>query len=140
VYRRLTASSSAQLRHAKVAVAVGLALAWCGPGLASTGFSISCDEDDTVASETKMSPVPVPSLAAHTDSALQEILDEETVKISALAESTSDTAIDDVDVAETAETTSIRGASESPVINTRLPGVSESSLPSFRRQMYRTDI
>lgn len=30
--------------------------------------------------------------------------------------------------------------SETPMINARLPGVSDSVLPSFRHQMYRTDI
>jgi hypothetical protein len=137
VYRGPAASTVARRRSAAVALAM-LAGAWCVPCIASTGFSIDCDQDDATGPETEITAVP--SLAAHTDSALQKLLDDDAVKVPALAESTSDSPIDDVEDAEPADNASVRGTSESPAINTRLPGVSESSLPSFRRQMYRTDI
>ena len=137
MFRRLAASIDAPRRTATAAVAV-LAGAWCAPGLASTGFSINCDQHDVTGPETEITAVP--SLAAHTDSALQKMLDDDAVKVPALAESTGDSPIDDVEDAEPADTATISGTGDSPVINTRLPGVSESALPSFRRQMYRTDI
>ena len=57
----------------------------------------------------------------------------------ALADTVSKPAIDEHDSASDLEDV-VNTSSESPEIITRLPGISASELPRYRRQMFRTDI
>ena len=75
--------------------------------------------------------IAVPALASHPESALHDIRVNDTA--------TTDSVVEELEEADTDADTIERDA-ESPAVTTRLPGTSESSLPSYRRQMYRTDI
>lgn len=119
------------------AVAVLVLGAWCAPALASSGVDIRCPESES-ALDTPLVSVS-PSLAAHQDSAIEEILDHEPISMPTLAETATESDIEtlgDTDAVREETTPTAR----TPAIITRLPGVPESSLPSFRRQMHRTDI
>lgn len=124
-------------RAVGVAVAV-LAGAWCLPAVASSGVSLHCDQAAATGPAAELTPTP--SLAAHTESAMQEILESEAVQVPTLADATVESAVDDVEDSDTADEAVTRRTETPPVVTTRLPGVSEAILPSFRRQMYRTDI
>lgn len=93
--------------------------AWCGPTLAST---------DTIA--------PCPELVSHTETSLREVLDEDIATSPGVRTVESSTEQADSDESDDAV---IRNT-EMPDIATRLPGVSASGLPRFRRHMFRTDI
>ena len=82
----------------------------------------------------------VPALASHPESALYDIRVNDTATIPTLvADTTTDSVVEELEETDTdAET--VDQSAETPAVTTRLPGASESSLPSFRRQMYRTDI
>ena len=82
-----------------------------------------------------------PALASHPESALQDILADDTITTPVLADATTttDSVVEELEDADAAEE-KVKTVTETPAITTRLPGVSDSSLPSFRRQMYRTDI
>lgn len=115
--------------------------AWCGSALASTEVHVPCPELNKQ------------ELNAQSDAALQEILHADTVMSPfirtidssnvvtppALADTASEPTIDEHDSASDAEDV-VRTTSERPEITTRLPGVSASELPRFRRHMFRTDI
>ena len=84
--------------------------------------------------------IAVPALASHPESALQDIRVDDTATISTLADATTaDSAVEELEEADAVAET-VDQSTETPAVTTRLPGASESSLPSFRRQMYRTDI
>lgn len=125
-------SGQAGARKSIVAAAAVVLGAWCVPVLASSGIEILCPDNESTLDSTAA------SLVAHTESALQNVLDDDAVSVSALAETSADT-IDEADQREPAEEPAEPSVS-SPTVTTRLPGVSESALPSFRRQMHRTDI
>ncbi len=115
--------------------------AWCGSALASTEAQMPCPE------------LSKQELSAQSDAALQEILQADTamspfirtidssdvVKPPALADAASEPTIDELDSTSDAEDV-VSTISERPEITTRLPGVSASELPRFRRHMFRTDI
>jgi hypothetical protein len=112
--------------------------AWCGPAVGSSGIDIQCPEAAS-APENPLGTLK-PALASHNDAALEDILDDTALTtLPALAEAANETVIEDVDDAESADEGPTR-RDRTPAITTRLPGVPESSLPSFRRQMHRTDI
>ncbi len=109
--------------------------AWCASALAS--------------SETQM---PGPSLAAHSDARLSDILRGD-VRVPSLRTLDSSTIITLPALTDTRpETTELQGSdrespeeasrtiTEIPSRVTRLPGVSAVDLPRFRRYMLRTDI
>jgi hypothetical protein len=123
-------------RTGALAAATVLVLAaWCAPAFGSTGIDIHCPQSES-ALENPLSSVS-PDLASHNESALQDILDDTTVAtLPALTEAISDVGIDDTESAEEPA----RSTAETPAMTTRLPGAPESSLPSFRRHMHRTDI
>ena len=131
-----TAPAKATFSAAGIAAAF-LMGAWCGPAIGASGIDIACDgssrslDDVTVATSS--------SLAAHTESALAEILDDDAVKLPALADAVTNSDVESSDDQEEAAPEAVP-ASETPAIITRLPAASDSVLPSFRRQMYRTDI
>jgi hypothetical protein len=129
-------AAQADTRTGAVAAATVLVLAaWCAPAVASSGIDIHCPQSES-ALDNPLSSVS-PDLASHSESALQDILDDTTVAtLPALAEAIGDAGIDE---AESAEEPATRTA-ETPPMTTRLPGAPESSLPSFRRHMHRTDI
>jgi len=93
--------------------------AWCGPTLASTDI-----------------PAPCPELVSHTETSLREVLDEDLTTPATVR--TVEAATEQDEVEKSADAV-IRNT-EIPDIATRLPGVSASELPRFRRQMFRTDI
>jgi len=67
-----------------------------------------------------------------------EILDDD-VKVPALAEAVNHSDIDSTEEVDETQDEAAAGDEDTAII-TRLPGVSDAALPSFRRQMYRTDI
>ena len=82
----------------------------------------------------------VPALASHPESALQDIRVNDTSTLATLvADTTTDSVVEELEEADTDAETDNQSA-DTPAVTTRLPAASESSLPSFRRQMYRTDI
>lgn len=96
--------------------------------------------------------VPCPQLAAHTDAALHEILDGDSssdtlqtidptniATLPALAETSADSTDLEVNETEPSDEATIPNT-EIPDIATRLPGVSSTEMPRFRRYMLRTDI
>ncbi len=112
--------------------------AWWAPALASSGVSLDCDETDS-ALPASATAATVPKLAVHTDAALQDILDSDNVKLPALTSVAAESNEDDPEESEVGEEAAIRGT-DTPAITTRTPGISDASLPSFRRKMLRTDI
>ncbi len=126
-----------KLRATGFAVALLLG-AWCVPVLASSGVTIRCDQSEKSLPEADIQ-TSAPLLAARTESSLNIILEDDNGKAAALADTNSDTLGEQLDAGDTVEETAIQG-SETSTITTRLPGVSESTLPSFRQQMLRTDI
>jgi hypothetical protein len=106
------------------------------PALASSGIDEICPTTDStlpVAEATQ----PAPKLASRTETKLDEVLDEASdetadvpVKAAVKSERNSDSAV---------EAASIRNI-EFPHVSTSLPTASDSALPSFRHQMFRTDI
>lgn len=108
------------------------------PALASSGIDEICDHAGRPLPAAN-STQPAPKLAAHTETTLDEVVladeaaDTETAPPKATnnkADRASDSAV---------EAASMRNI-EFPHAATSLPGASESALPSFRRQMFRTDI
>ena len=99
--------------------------AWSGSALASSDI-----------------PAPCPEPTAQTDASLHYMLDEDatapTLRTIDASESVASGDVNDEE-SEAAENATIRNT-EMPDIATRLPGVSSSDLPRFRRQMFRTDI
>ena len=108
----------------------------CGTALASTD-----------------APEPCPEMGDYDEASLREILDSDEITASAirvvdsknsvatatLADARSNASLAEHEEVANAEDTADRSA---PVaeITTRLPGVPETDLPRFRRQMFRTDI
>ena len=133
-----TAPATATFSAAGIA-AVLLAGAWCGPAFGSSGIDFGCDSSERALAEPPAVANLSPALAANTESALAEILDDDAVKMPVLTDAVTRSNIDSVEETEALQddTTSDE---ETPAVVTRLPGVSEAVLPSFRRQMYRTDI
>ena len=74
------------------AVAVLVLGAWCAPALASSGVDIRCPESES-ALDTPLVSVS-PSLAAHQDSAIEEILDHEPISMPTLAETATESDIE----------------------------------------------
>ena len=68
-----------------------------------------------------------------------EILDDDAAGMPTLTDAVTRTNIESVEATEESQDEAAP-VDENPTIITRLPGVSETVLPSFRRQMYRTDI
>jgi len=114
--RRAPATISALSVTGAVALAFG---AWCGPTFASADAQ-----------------APNPELAAHTETALHEILSDD--KINSPTIRTLESTAEQDDDGEKEDVTVLQ--SDVPKITTRLPGVSVSDSPRFRRHMYRTDI
>ena len=84
--------------------------------------------------------IAVPALASHPESALYDIRVNDTAMIPTLvADTTTDSVVEELEEADTDAETDDQSA-DTPAVTTRMPGESESSLPNFRRQMYRTDI
>ena len=135
-------NGKAQQAHTRVsamAAAAALVLgAWCGPAFGSSGIGIHCSGSAS-SLENSLAAVS-PALASHNESALSDILNDTALAtLPALADAANDTVIEELDESEPAGEQSASRAS-TPAMTTRLPGVPESSLPSFRRQMHRTDI
>ncbi|NIV19009.1 MAG: hypothetical protein GWN47_11665 [Woeseiaceae bacterium] len=98
----------------------GLALlvvfaAWSLPAHAASGVVVECEESDKI-------------------TALVHTASQTVAEVTEIKEST-----DDADKENAAENVA-NDKEPSPTVTTRLPGVSDSALPGFRRQMLRTDI
>jgi hypothetical protein len=133
------ANENAKQARTRIGTAAALMLgAWCAPAIGSSGVDIDCPESKSALGRPLTEARP--ALTSHSESALQDILEDTTLAtLPALAEASNQPVIDKVDDADSLEEPSTSRAS-TPGITTRLPGVPESSLPSFRRQMHRTDI
>jgi len=114
--RRAAAKISALSATSAVALALGT---WCGSALASADVE-----------------APGAELVSHTETSLHKILGDDEIASAAIR--TIDAAAKPADEDEKEDVTISK--SETPEIATRLPGVSASDSPRFRRQMYRTDI
>jgi len=127
--------------HAALSVAGFAALlivgVWSTPAAGSIGVTGGRCDESRAPLETAHIAVSA-SLAAHTESALKDILDDD-IPLPTLASTNAEPSVDQVDDVETVENR-LGQSSDSPRIAIRLPGVSEATMPSFRRQMYRTDI
>ncbi len=93
--------------------------AWCGLAFASADVQAPC-----------------PELVSHTETSLHEILGEDEITSPTIR--TLDSTAEKKDDGEKEDLTILN--SDVPEIATRLPGVSSSVSPRFRRHMYRTDI
>ena len=122
-----------------------LLVAWCSPTLAATGVDVECPESEPqnklVATNVEIPELEIPSLkidvAEHGVDSSSDIEDE--ISDPPLA-SPAVTKGEEVDEAAEDVEDADAGVSDTPPTATRLPGVPESELPRFRRQMYRTDI
>jgi hypothetical protein len=92
--------------------------------------STTVDMDDEIVASGSQSPASPARLSSNGQIALQQLLDE-TEEIEMFSP------ISEQPAAESTQTGEADGV---PPTATRLPGVSESDMPRFRRQMYRTDI
>ena len=126
-------------------IAALLLAGWCLPGLAATGVDIECPESERdsklVVTDVELPQLEIPLLridvADHgVDSSANieaEIIDPPLASPAASATGDEDENTNDVDEADATH-------SEAAPTATRLPGVSETDQPRFRRQMYRIDI
>lgn len=106
------------------------------PALASSGIDEICRHTDSTLPATEASQ-PTPKLASRTETTLDDVLADQAtdtgnapVKAADKTDRNSDSAV---------EAASIRNI-EFPHVATSLPAASDSTLPSFRQQMFRTDI
>lgn len=109
------------------------------PALASTGVDVHCPESDKELNTVEISEPALKSalkieVADNTvdseDGVADEITDDPAESTKAATPRLSSSGNDDGSTPR----------DEAPPTATRLPGVSDSDLPRFRRQMYRTDI
>ncbi len=114
--RRTQATITALSATGAAALVLGT---WCGPAFASADVQ-----------------TPSPELTSHTDASLQETIDEDDLRLPTIHTIDSSTKLENE--SKTNDVTILN--TELPAIVTRLPGVSPSDLPRFRRHMYRTDI
>ena len=122
-----------------------LLVAWCSPTLAATGVDVECPESEAqnrlVATDVQIPQLELPALnisvAEHGVDSSADIEDE--ISDPPLASPTVTNGKEAEEVAEDIDDAD-DGISDTSPTATRLPGVSESELPRFRRQMYRTDI
>ena len=133
-----TAPARATFSAAGIAAAL-LAGAWCGPAFGSSGIDFACDASERSLAKPPVPAISAPALAAHTESALAEILEEDAAEMPVLADAVSRSDIESIEEADGAQDETASG-DDTPAVITRLPGVPEAVLPSFRRQMHRTDI
>ena len=113
-----------------------LLAAWCAPSIASTGLDRLCDKTDFPILEAN---VPLkPSLSSHTEDAIDDPIGQDSAQLTALGAASAEHSGDKFD--ETEDTAEQMQSSEMPAVTTRLPGVSDTAVSGFRRQMLRTDI
>ena len=124
-------------RRAAALIAAFLLGAWGLPALGSSGVGIQSDD------KAAMTPSPAEpassSLARRSESTLEQLIDDDSVAVPALAEVANESTLDEAAESDRTDEAVLRDA-ETPVIRSRLPGVPKTALPSFRRQMFRTDI
>ena len=118
---------------------------WCLPGLAATGVDVKCPESEReknrVVAEAESPRLAIPLLtidvadhAVDSEADIEaEIVDPPLASPAVNTSSDSDETANDVEDADGA-------INEAAPTATRLPGVSDTDQPRFRRQMYRTDI
>jgi hypothetical protein len=131
--RTLTASRSREI------AALLIAGAWCIPALASNGLTNSSEEaSDPVPTAAVEAASPI--LIDKIDSPSQEISDTDDAKAGSkpveITQSSPKSIFEELksDAEKPIEYSELRG------IAPHLPGVSNVSLPRFRREMFRTDI
>jgi len=124
-------------KRALITAAALIVGAWCAPVLASSGIEIHCPDKEAPHKSALVSAET--SLTAHAESTVRRIPDDNVLTMPTLAE----TSVESVEVSDESESLEMSSAASPvrpPAITTRLPGVPDTSLPSFRRQMHRTDI
>jgi hypothetical protein len=112
-----------------------LLTAWCAPSVASNGLDTNC-EDGILFEQVSMPAAP--SLASHTEDAVDDPTQEDSAQLSALRAAGAEHSGDKVD--ETENSAEQLQSNETPAVTTQLPGVSDTAISRFRRQMLRTDI
>jgi hypothetical protein len=106
------------------------------PALASSGINEICKHPAQPLPAAK-AVQPAPKLTANTETSLDEVLADDASDAGNTPAKASDKA--DSESGSAVEAASMRNI-EFPHVATSLPGTSDSTLPSFRRQMFRTDI
>ncbi len=111
--------------------------ACCAPALAANGVDATCAEasaDRQLSAREIATPALTIDIVEHgvdsTAAIDEDLIDSTLIVPAAEAAEQDDARIDETDTPQ----------HEIPPTATRLPGVSDSDLPRFRRQMYRTDI
>ena len=138
--RQVPAGNALSSRPVFVAL---LLAAWCTSSIAATGVDVECPETERNSAlatlDITLPALAIPSLtidaADHgvdSSAAIKEEIVDRPLASPAIS------AADEEDVTEVDETETAN--TEAAPAATRLPGVSESDQPRFRRQMYRTDI
>jgi len=110
--------------------------AWCGSALASTEIQSPCPEPSE---QSEASLHEILDGDKVTSPTIRTIDSSDAVTPPPLADTASEQAIDEHD-SENAHKDAASSSSEIPEITARLPGISSSELPRFRRHMFRTDI
>ena len=113
--------------------------AWCIPALASNGLT-NTSVEASESMPTAVIETPSPTLISKIDTSLHEIGDKDAAKAGSkpveITQSSPKSIFEELksDAEEPIEDPELQG------IAPRLPGVSNVSLPRFRREMFRTDI
>lgn len=125
------------LRTKSSAVALALLFCgWCATSTASNGLDAICGDAEFSLVEAT---VPLkPSLSSHTEDAIDGSLDQDSAQLAALGAASAEQSGDKFD--DTEDATEQLQSNETPAVTTRLPGVSDTAISGFRRQMLRTDI
>lgn len=124
-------------RRAAVLAAAFLLGAWGIPALGSSGVDMQSDDE---AAMTPSATGPASSsLTNRSESTLEQLIDDDPVAVPALAEVANESMLDEAAESDGTDEAVLRDT-DTPVIRSRLPGVPKTALPSFRRQMFRTDI
>ncbi len=110
--------------------------AWCGAALASTEIQAPCPE---LSEQTEASLHAILDGDKVTSPTIRTIDSSNVVTPPPLADTAAEQAIDEHD-SEIDHKDAASTSSELPEITARLPGISSSELPRFRRHMFRTDI
>jgi len=122
-----------------------LLAAWCLPSLAATGVDVECPETkaNIALASTELAVPELTNPALELDAADPTGDDSAAIEDEIVARPLASPAVSaseqDDERATDVETSDASGNETTPTA-TRLPGVSATDQPRFRRQMYRTDI
>ena len=122
-----------------------LLVAWCSPTLAATGVDVECPESERqnrlVATDIELPKLVLPTLKIDVaDHGVDSSADIEDEIVDPPLTSPAVSSGEEVDEATTEVKEADATLDDAAPTATRLPGVSETDQPRYRRQMYRTDI